>query len=113
MNDQVNIRENSWLAWIAARKLGVPAVALTIGETIHLHKTSRQGFLSDQRWVKHEMAHVAQFRRYGFWKFIYLYLAESVKKGYYQNKYEVEAREAESQVTGGRLQVAGEVEVFI
>jgi Domain of unknown function (DUF4157) len=96
MHDHVKIRENSWLAWIAARKLGVPAVALTVGRTIHLYKTSRQAFLGDLRWVRHEMAHVEQFRRHGFWKFIYLYMAESVKKGYYLNKYEVEAREAET-----------------
>jgi Domain of unknown function (DUF4157) len=96
MNDQVKIRENSWLAWIAARKLGVPAVALTVGNTIHLCKTSRQSFLGDLRWVRHELAHVEQFRRYGFWKFICLYMAESLKKGYYLNKYEVEAREAET-----------------
>ena len=102
MKEGIRIRENSWLAWVAAKKLGVPAVALTIGKTIHLYKTSRQGFLGDQRWVRHEMAHVEQFRRYGFWKFIYLYLAESVNKGYFLNKYEIEAREAEDQVAGGR-----------
>jgi hypothetical protein len=95
MKDQFRIRENSWMAWLAARKLGVPAVALTIGRTIHLHRTSKEVFLSDQRWVRHELAHVGQFRKYGFWRFIYLYLAESLKKGYYSNKYEIEAREAE------------------
>lgn len=95
MNDEVRIRENSWLARLAAKKLGVPAVALTIGKTIHLHKTSKQHFLSNQRWVRHEMAHVVQFRKYGFWKFIYLYLAETLKKGYYHNKYEIQARQAE------------------
>jgi hypothetical protein len=102
MKEGIRIRENSWLAWVAAKKLGVPAVALTIGRTIHLYKTSRQGFLADQRWVRHEMAHVEQFRRYGFWKFIFQYLAETVKKGYYLNQYEIEAREAEGRVAGGR-----------
>ncbi|HLO80387.1 MAG TPA: DUF4157 domain-containing protein [Chitinophagaceae bacterium] len=102
MKDQFRIRENSWLAWLAARKLGVPAVALTIGRTIHLHRTSKQDFLSDSRWVQHELAHVEQFRKYGFWRFIFLYLLESLKKGYFLNKYEIEAREAEGQVAGNR-----------
>jgi hypothetical protein len=44
------------------------------------------------------MAHVEQFRRYGFWNFIFLYLLESLKKGYYLNKYEVEARAAENEI---------------
>ena len=95
MKKNIRIRENSWVAAIAAYKLGVPSVALTLGGTIHLHKTSRSGFLADQRWVRHEMAHVEQFRKYGLWNFIFLYLLESLKKGYYHNKYEVEAREAE------------------
>jgi hypothetical protein len=83
------------MARFAAWKLGVPAVALTIGRTIHLHRASKEEFLGDERWVRHEMAHVDQFMRYGFWRFIYLYLAESLRKGYYLNKYEIEAREAE------------------
>jgi hypothetical protein len=95
MKEDIRIRENSWVAAIAAYKLGLPSVALTLGSTIHLHKTSRSGFLSDQRWVRHEMAHVKQFSRYGFLNFIFLYLLESLKKGYYHNRYEVEARKAE------------------
>lgn len=97
MKEGIRIRENSWLAWLAARKLGVPAVALTIGRTIHLHRTSKLDFLGDERWVRHELAHVAQFRKYGFWKFVYLYLAESLKNGYFFNKYEIEARQAEGE----------------
>ena len=97
MKENVTIRENSWVAAIAAYKLGVTSVALTLGRTIHLHKISRSGFIADQRWFRHEMVHVEQFRRYGFWNFIYLYLVESLKKGYYLNKFEVEARESESE----------------
>jgi Domain of unknown function (DUF4157) len=96
MKGTISVRENSWIAAIAAYKLGVDSVALTLGGTIHLHQTSKSGFLADQRWVKHEMAHVEQFRRYGFWRFIFLYLLESMRKGYYLNKFEVEAREAEN-----------------
>lgn len=94
---KINVKENSWLAALAARKLHVHAVAMTLGKTIHLHKVSREGFLADQRWVRHELAHVEQFRRYGFWRFIFLYLAESLKKGYYRNRFEVEARQREKE----------------
>jgi hypothetical protein len=91
----VHIKEDSILAALAARKLCVGQVALTIGNTIHLHNTQRNEFLANQRWVKHELAHVEQFNRYGFWSFMVRYTWESLKVGYYRNKFEVEAREKE------------------
>ncbi|HSF45369.1 MAG TPA: DUF4157 domain-containing protein [Chitinophagaceae bacterium] len=96
MKETISIRENSWMAAIAAYKLGVSSVAFTLGKTIHLHNTSRSVFLADQRWVRHEMAHIEQFRRHGLLTFIFLYLFESVRNGYYMNKFEVEARESET-----------------
>jgi hypothetical protein len=90
------IKENSWIAKLAARKLGTNNVAIVIGKTIHLHNTSKQNFLKDERWVKHEFCHVKQFQQYGFVNFIAKYLWESIKSGYYNNKFEVEAREAEN-----------------
>ncbi|WP_262511711.1 hypothetical protein [Adhaeribacter pallidiroseus] len=36
-----------------------------------------------------------QFKKYGFFRFLWLYLIESIKVGYFQNKFEVEARQAE------------------
>lgn len=90
-----SIKEDSWIAKLAALKLGSKRVAIVIGNTIHLHNTSRQEFLKDERWVKHELCHVKQFERYGFLPFLGKYLWESIKNGYYNNKYEVEAREAE------------------
>jgi hypothetical protein len=91
----VKIRENSWLARVAAFKLGADRVALTLGNTIHLYRASRHELLENNRWLRHELAHVQQFRKYGFMNFICRYLAESMRKGYYNNKYEVEARAAE------------------
>ena len=38
-----------------------------------------------------------QFRRYGFFRFLWLYLRESLRHGYEENKYELEARAAERQ----------------
>jgi len=94
-NNRINIRENSWMAWLAARKLGAPAVAITLGNTIHLYRTRKEHFLRNERWVKHELKHVEQFRRYGYIRFIFLYVAESIRRGYYNNRFEVEARKAE------------------
>ena len=90
------IRESSWLARVAAWKLGVPSVAITFGRTIHLHRASRHALLRDRSWLRHELKHVEQFRQYGFLKFISLYLAESVRVGYHNNRFEREARAAES-----------------
>jgi len=90
-----SIKENSWIAKVAAIKLRSKHVAIVIGKTIHLHNTSKQDFLKDERWVKHELCHVKQFHHYGYLKFIIKYLWESIKHGYFNNRYEVEARAAE------------------
>lgn len=91
----VSIRTGSILARAAAWKLGVSSVALTIGRTIHLHNAGAAEFLANERWVRHELAHVEQFRRYGLLRFMVLYLAESLRRGYHDNRFEVEARAAE------------------
>lgn len=80
---------------LAAKKLKVKKVAMVIGKTIHLYNTSTEDFLNNQRWVKHELAHIEQYKKHGLLKFLFLYLWYSVKYGYYNNPFEVEAREAE------------------
>lgn len=94
---RVRIKENSWIARIAACKLRCNRVALTLGQTIHLHNTSRADFLKDTSWVCHELKHVEQFRQYGLFNFTFRYIAESIRKGYYNNRWEVEARLAEKE----------------
>jgi hypothetical protein len=79
---------------MAARMLKGSRVAMTLGNTIHLSGVDKAAFLNDKKWVRHEMEHVKQFKKYGFLKFIGLYLLESFKKGYYNNRYEQQAREA-------------------
>jgi hypothetical protein len=69
----VQIKENSFLARIAAKKLKANSVAMVIGKSIHLHNVTREIFLQDQRWLKHEMAHVEQYKRYGLFGFLLLY----------------------------------------
>ncbi len=95
MSLRFHVKENSLLARIAARKLGSRQVALVMGRTIHLHNTSKEEFLSNSRWVRHELQHIRQFMRYGMITFLFLYLWESIRKGYYNNRFEVEARESE------------------
>lgn len=96
MGSGIYIKENSWLAKIAAAKLSSSSVAIVIGNTIHLYKTSQKKFLQNERWLKHELCHIRQFKQHGFLLFIVKYLYESIKVGYYNNKFEVEAREAEN-----------------
>ncbi|MFT3846605.1 MAG: DUF4157 domain-containing protein [Lacibacter sp.] len=89
------IKEKSLLALFAAKKLKANRVAMVIGKTIHLHNTKREDFLNNKRWLKHELAHIEQYKRYGLLKFLLLYLWYSIKYGYYNNPFEVEARKAE------------------
>jgi hypothetical protein len=93
------IKERSWVAKLAAKKLKAKAVAIVIGKTIHLHNAAREEFLHNERWVRHELKHVRQFQEYGFFVFIVKYLWESIRKGYVNNKFEVEARAAEKDPT--------------
>lgn len=89
------IKEQSLLARIAAKKLGKKDVAMVLGSTIHLWNTTEADFLKNDKLVKHELCHVEQYKRYGFFNFLVRYLWESMRKGYYNNKYEIEARNAE------------------
>jgi len=91
------IKENSWIAKIAAGKLQSDNVAIVIGRTIHLYHVSKEDFLKDEKWLRHEMCHIRQFKKHGFLPFIFKYLLQSLRRGYYQNKYEIEARMAEDE----------------
>ena len=95
----VTIKENSWMAKIAARKLKEKKVAMVIGKTIHLHNTSKSEFLLNKRWLRHEIAHVKQFKKFGVMQFLFMYLMESFNNGYDNNRFEVEARIKERDLT--------------
>lgn len=92
---QFHTKENALIARLAAWKLRSRQAAIVIGKTIYLHNTSREEFINNKSWLAHEMEHIRQYRRYGLIPFILNYVIESAKKGYYNNKYEVEARAAE------------------
>ena len=89
------IKENSFLARMAARRLKQDKMAMVLGKTILLHDTTTQEFISNRKWIRHELAHVQQFRQHGYIVFLFKYLVESVTNGYYNNKYEIAARIAE------------------
>ena len=89
------IKENSWLAKIAAKKLRSKNVAMVLGSIIHLYGVTKDEFLQDEKWVKHELCHVQQFHDHGHFIFLIKYVWESIYKGYHNNKYEVAARAAE------------------
>ena len=90
------LKENSFFASIAARKLKSSRAAIVFGHTIHLHNISRQQFLNDERLMRHELCHVKQYEENGFFGFLIKYLVESIRYGYTNNRFEVEAREAEA-----------------
>lgn len=95
IEEGVKIKENSWIARLAALKLGKKKCAITIADTIHLYNTSREDFMANKKWVRHELKHVEQYKAHGMVRYWALYLYESMRKGYHNNKFEVEAREAE------------------
>ncbi|WP_266203347.1 hypothetical protein [Pontibacter kalidii] len=84
--------ERSFFARIARMVLKSSNVAMVLGKTIYLSGVSRDTFLKDEGWLAHELCHIRQFREHGFFWFLWLYLKESWRVGYYNNKYEVEAR---------------------
>lgn len=91
----VRIKENSWLAKMAARQLKAEKVAMVLGNTIHLYEASKAEFLNNKRWVRHEVAHVKQYKKLGYLRFIFMYLLETFSKGYEHNSFEVDARSKE------------------
>jgi hypothetical protein len=86
------IVEKSWFARIARLVLKSTNVAMVLGNRIHLSGVDKHTFLKDDGWLAHELCHIRQFKEHGFFRFLWLYLLESMRVGYYNNKYEVEAR---------------------
>lgn len=99
MLKQVFVKENSVLAKWGAKKLKANNIALTIGNTIYLHNATKQQLIQNTSWLCHELVHVQQYEKLGFAKFLIMYIYEWIVKGYYNNKFEVEARENESDYT--------------
>lgn len=96
--------ENSILARIACLYMRSRAVAIVFGKSIHIFGVNKNDFLKDRRWFEHELEHIRQYKKYGFFRFLFLYLFESIKKGYYNNRFEVEARRAaDEEITNSKV----------
>jgi hypothetical protein len=83
--DAVEIVEHSWFAWSHLR-----ALATTRRRRIYL-RGSAEDFFADADFVLHEYFHVLRQwepRRLTVWR----YLLESLRRGYWRNRFEVEAR---------------------
>ena len=52
-------------------------------------------YLTDERLIRHEMTHIKQMEEEGKFKFTCRYLWWTLKYGYQDNPYEVEARASE------------------
>lgn len=92
---EIRFRPKSNLARIAAWVMRSPNCALVLGRTIHLHGANITDLTANKAWMNHELAHVGQYQRYGFFPFIIRYIWYSIRLGYRQNPFEIEARAAE------------------
>lgn len=70
----------------------VGMVAITMPwKTVYL----KRGYVAPDWLIRHETVHVQQIEQLGALKFTFLYLWYSLKYGYENNPFEVEARKAE------------------
>lgn len=84
--DAVRVIEHSWFAWLHLR-----AIATTRRRRIYLRGAAAP-FFADPGIVLHEYFHVLgqwEPRRLTLWK----YLVELFRRGYWDNRFEIEARE--------------------
>jgi len=92
----VKLVPNNPIAKLAGRMHGEEEdYAITIGRTIYL-SCSKEDFLSDTPWVRHEFTHVQQYRKYGILEFAKRYLFFAIFfHSYSKNPFEKEAISAE------------------
>lgn len=87
----VRVRSGRWvpaLGGMLGRMRG-PAAAVTLGRNIVVHPAARL----TRRLLAHELEHVRQWERERW--FPLRYCAESLRRGYFSNRFEEEARSAE------------------
>ena len=88
----ITLRRNWWVprigGWLG--KMRGPAAAVTLRRTILVHPR----VVPTRRLIAHELAHVQQWE--SDLLFPLRYTAETLRRGYRMNRYEQEAREAET-----------------
>ena len=95
-SQSVRLIPHSTLARIVGRMHGEEEdYAITISKTIFL-SCSKEDFLTDTPWVRHEFTHVEQYRKYGILEFTKRYLFFSIFfRSYRKIPFEKEAISAE------------------
>lgn len=93
---EVYIKSNSLIARLAAKVLKTSNCAIVFRRTIYLYNISKVEILNNKNLLCHELTHILQWKRKGILRFSILYLWYSMKYGYYQNPFEVEARNREN-----------------
>jgi hypothetical protein len=89
---KVKIKCNSKRAWLAAFNLKTKSVAMVWGNTILLHNVTRETFMANKAWVNHEVQHVHQVQKFGKYYFLWRYFMLSLKYGYNNHPFEIDAR---------------------
>ena len=92
------IKENTWLAKAAAKKMRAKHLAIVFNKTIHLYGITRLQFIADKELMCHELTHVLQYQRHGIFVFLVRYIWEWLHVGYYNISFEKEARANESNI---------------
>lgn len=89
VDDDVTFREGSLIPWIGGilGRMTGPAAAVTLGRTIVINKGTRM----TRSLLSHEMTHVRQWQRDPL--FPVKYSLATLRHGYWNNPYEVEARD--------------------
>ncbi|HQX40031.1 MAG TPA: DUF4157 domain-containing protein [Niabella sp.] len=93
------IKERSWIAKLASTKLRTKSMAIVFGRCIYLYGVSKEKFLGNTSWLRHELKHIEQYQRLGFLGFVMTYLWQTIRVGYHRCGLECEAREAENDKT--------------
>jgi len=94
---RAEVRRCVWIPWIGGHLSGMKqsAAGVAIGNQILL----APGVILSHRLLIHELEHVKQWQ--AEWLFLVWYTLESLRHGYYNNRYEVAARAAEAQSRPG------------
>jgi hypothetical protein len=77
-------------SWLAKLVLPKRYIAITLGSRVYTPLASLSAAT-----LRHERAHVEQWKRHGVAWFLVLYVWYHLKYGYNRNPFEVEARRAE------------------
>ena len=83
------------MARLAAKKLRGSNAAIVLGNCIYLYGVSKEKFLANKPWLRHELKHIEQYERLGYLGFIATYLWQNLKVGYHKCDLECEAKNAE------------------